>query len=207
MTTVSDSFDRANENPLAGNWTVGTGSGETAFNLNGNIVVPNNLVSDASAWWSGATWGNDQSSQAKLTVNGTAGSGAGVGLTLRHIATASTKTFYRFVVDHAASNNVNISRQITGSSTSLATFTVASWADGDTWQFTAVGPAAATVLTVYRNGGQVGTFTDNSSIASGLPGLAYSSTETSASINDWVGTDVFSTLTTPVFQAIPFMGG
>jgi hypothetical protein len=191
MPTVSDTFNRANEAPLAGNWTVGTGSGEAAFNLTGNVIVPFTTGSDASAWYSGATWGNDQSSKAKLTVTGTVGSGPGVGLLLRHVATASTKTYYRFVADHAASNNCAITRFLAGVSTKLLTFTQA-FTDGAQWEFRAVGPAAATVLTVFLNGVQVGTITDNSSLAAGSPGIGYSSTETSASIDDWTGTDQFT---------------
>jgi hypothetical protein len=190
MTLVTDTFTRANEAPMAGSgWTVGTGTGEAAFNLTGNVVVPSALGSDSAAWYSGATWGNDQLSKAKLTITGINGSGPGIGLTLRHAAAAATKTFYRLIIDHAASNNCVISRQITGTFTNLLTFTQA-FTDGALWEFRAVGPASATVLTAFLNGVQVGQVTDNSTVAAGAPGLAYSSTETSASIDDWTGTDV-----------------
>jgi hypothetical protein len=168
MTLVIDNFNRTNQAPLAGNWTVGTGAGEAAFNLTGNVIVPSTTGSDSSAWYSGATWGNDQSSKAKLTVTGTGGNGAGVGLMLRHVATAATRTYYWFVTDHAATNNCAVTRFIAGTATRLLTFTQA-FTDGAEWEFRAVGPATATVLTVFLSGVQVGQVTDNSSLAAGHP--------------------------------------
>jgi hypothetical protein len=110
------------------------------------------------------------------------------GCSLRHVATAATRTYYWFVADHAATNNCAITRFIAGTSTRLLTFTQA-FTDGAEWEFRAVGPATATVLTVFLNGVQVGQVTDNSSLAAGAPGLAFSSPETSASIDDWTGND------------------
>lgn len=193
MTLVIDNFNRTNQAPLASGWTVGTGTGEAAFNLTGNVVVPFTLGSDASAWYSGATWGNDQNSKAKLTVAGTGGNGAGVGLLLRHVATAATRTYYWFVADHAATNNCAITRFIAGTATRLLTFTQA-FTDGAEWEFRAVGPATATVLTVFLGGVQVGQVTDNSSLAAGAPGLAFSSPETSASVDDWTGSDELTSI-------------
>jgi hypothetical protein len=57
-----------------------------------------------------------------------------------------------------------------------------------------VGPATATVLTVFLGGVQVGQVTDNSSLAAGAPGLAFSSPETSASVDDWTGSDELTSI-------------
>lgn len=184
MTTATDNFNRANETPLAGNWTT-TG---IAMNLTGNVAVPSATGSDCGARYSGATWGNDQSSSAKLATTDTAGGGVGPGLLVRWSAAATTG--YRLVATHAATNNIELSRFIAGAFTVLVGFTQA-WTDGDTWELRVIGPATAAVLGMYVNGTLVRTFTDNSSIASGFPGIAYSSTAANATIDDWTGTDTF----------------
>lgn len=187
MTVVADNFDRANQAPLASGWTTGTTDG--AFNLTGNVAVPAAIGSDSSSFYSGATWSADHSSQGRLTCTGTAGGTSGIGLCVRHAPAA--KTYYRFVIDHAATNNANIARMLAGGFTSLITWTQA-FTDGDLFEFRVSGPAAASVLVLFRNGVQVQTFTDNSTVATGAPGLAYSSVETSVNVNDWVGTDMVS---------------
>jgi hypothetical protein len=193
MTTISDSFNRANETPLASGWT--TGTSDVAFNLTGNVAVPSDAsVNDDCSIYTGATWGNDQSSKAKLTCTGTAGGSAGVGLCLRHAAAA--KTYYRFALDHAASNNMCIDRFVAGAHAILVTWTQ-TFTDGDTFEYTVTGPQTASVLTVYRNGTQVQQFTDNSTIASGTPGLSFSTSETAATVDDWVGTDQFGVVAAP----------
>lgn len=187
MTTATDDFNRANETPLAGNWSAG--SGDTAFNLASNAAFSPDDSVDRCSIYTGASFGNDQSSKAKLTTSGTSGGGAGPGLCVRHAPAA--RTFYRLATDHAASTNVEFGRFVAGSFTVLGSFTQA-WTNGDTWEFRAVGPAAATVLTIYLNGALVQTFTDNSSLASGSPGISYSTTSISGTIDDWVGTDTFT---------------
>lgn len=203
MTTLSDGFTRANETPLAGNWA--TGSGSAAFNLTSNAAVPSALGSDCAAIYTAATWGNDQSSAAKLTVNSTGGTGEGPGLIVRHAAGA--RTCYRMCMNHAASNNGEMGRFLAGSFTSLLVFT-RSFTDGDTFELRVVGPQTAAVVTIWHNGVQIQSFTDNSTIASGTPGIAYSSVAGSpTTIDDWTATDFASDGLLRTFNPIPFMGG
>lgn len=199
MATASDDFNRANETPLAGNWTSFTAS---KFNLAGNVVVPAATGSDSTSIWNANAFANDQFSQAALTVNGTNGGGAGLGLCLRSDGNPS-RTLYRLVIDHAASNNIDISRFNAGANSPLKQVTQA-WTDGDTWRFEITG----FVLSVYRNGALVTTFDDSASgskIASGSVGISYSSTETSASLDNWSGGDLAGPVMAHTFQAIPFM--
>jgi hypothetical protein len=198
MPTASDNFNRANETPLAGNWTCFINT----WNLAGNICVAASGAVDADAVYNAITPANDQFSQADLTVSGTNGSDQGVGLLLRTDGAASP-THYRIVVDHAATNNVAIDRFNTGTFASLKTVTQA-WTDGDTWRVEVTG----FIITIKRNAATVTTFDDSASgskIASGKVGICFSSTETSASLDNWSGGDLVAAGAHSSFAAIPFV--
>lgn len=201
----TDNFNRANQNPLTAPWT---NTGPVSFVLTSNAVTSNSLGSDSSAVRSSTPWGNDQYSKAKLTVTGTAGGGTGPGLFVRGASAAVTG--YRLATDHAATNNFELGRFIAGAFTSLAVFTRA-WTDGDTFELRVTGPATAARLEVFHNGTSVQVFTDNSSIASGSPGIAYSSISGAFTIDDWEGNDVLAIAAlagpAPTWSAVPPMRG
>lgn len=184
---ASDSFDRADEAPLASPWGSRNVAGDLAFNLTGNKAVRNADLDAREYYDGGVTWPNDQYSQSQLTVTGTTGGGSGIGLSLRG-ATGAT-TFYRFAIDHAASNNWDLSLLTAGALFGLATGTQA-FSDGATFKFRIIGGA----LDVSINGGAPFASATDFNIASGKPGLAYSSSETSASVDVWEGGDNSVTL-------------
>lgn len=176
-----DNFNRANENPMP-NW-LSTGNN---FVVVSNAAAPSTLGSDCmSVYDGGITWPVDQYCQAKITVTGTLGGGRGPGVIVR--GDASVNTNYRAVVDHAASNNVEVQRIVAGVYTQLATRTT-TWVDGDVLRLEVTGTGASRVLKVFRNGTQLGANIADASggiDAANRPGLGYSSSETSASIDDW----------------------
>jgi hypothetical protein len=179
--TVSDSFDRANATPIAGNWT--TSPALPAWGtlaLVSNQVVPTNAAADGEAYYSGMTWPDDQYSKAKLYVTGTGGLEQGIGLLVRQ--STSAVTHYRLVVDHASSGNVALGKHVAGAYTTLATYTQ-SWTDGAVWELRVTG----TKLQIFLNGTQIGSDVTDISIGSGSAGIVYSATETSAAIDDWEG--------------------
>lgn len=183
VTQATDDFNRANADPLDGSWA--TGSGLTRMALSSNHVIPGSLGSDCGSRSTARTWADDQSSSAILTCTGTAGTGSGIGLTVR--MSASANTLYRFVIDHASpGNNFHFDRDITGGLTTLLAG-VQAFTDGDRFTFRVSGPASAALLELLRNGVLVQSFTDNSVLQSGSPGLFYSSSETAATIDDWEG--------------------
>jgi hypothetical protein len=189
---ASDNFNRADEDPLSGggNWSVA--NSELKFKLISNAVVPAGPASDSGEYYSGVAWPNDQYSKAKLSCVGSGGGGAGVGLKVRQASGANTQ--YRVVVDHAAANNVDLQKVVAGSYSSVAGYPrTQAWADGDTWELRAQG----TTLSVWLNGVQVGADATDNGIASGSAGIAFSSTETSASIEDWEGGDFSGATLTP----------
>lgn len=183
MATASDDFNRANETPLAGNWTNFGGN----FNLATNAAAPASASSDANAVWNVFTPANDQFSQADLTVNGNNAGDQGLGFALRSSGVASP-TQYRIVIDHGPANNVSITRYNTGTGSNLKQVTQ-TWSDGATWRVEITGY----VISVFLSGSLVTSFDDSASgskIASGKVGISFSSTETSASLDNWSGGDI-----------------
>lgn len=115
-TTVSDNFNRANQSPIAGNWTTAPAlPASAALALISNQVVPTSTSADGEAYYSAMAWPNDQYSKAKLYVTGTGGVSQGVGLLVRQ--SASAVTHYRLVVDHASSGNVALGKHVAGTYT------------------------------------------------------------------------------------------
>jgi len=178
---ASDSFTRANETPLASPW-VNLVIDTVSLRLASNHVDSPNYNRDALAYYS-ATWPNDQYAQAKITVSGSAGGGQGAGVAVRIDGTGAN--YYRAVIDHAASNNVEVARVVSSSYTALGQRTTA-FTDGDTLRLEVSG----TTLTVKLNGSQLGATFSDSNISSGSAGIFFSSVETSATWDDFEGGDV-----------------
>jgi len=176
---ATDSFTRANNADLGTAWDVPTGG--AAFKVASNAATPTFLESDAMESNNSATWPNDQYAQCAVTVVGTV-STTGLGPAVR-MATGAL-TFYRCVASHAATNNVELAKFVSGSYTQLALRTQA-WTDGDVLRVEVSG----TTLKMFRNGTQLGANVTDSSIASGRAGIGYSGAVTSGSLDDWEGGD------------------
>jgi len=177
---ASDNFNRADENPLGnGVWTVAPSQDPMKLVTNAATFQTNN---DSISYYSGITWPDNQYSKAKLTVDGSIGGDAGGMLVVRQSAAAHTH--YRLATDHAATNNVSISKHVAAAYTNIAQFTQA-WTDGDTWELRVQG----TTISAWRNGVQVGTNQVDTSITSGSPGIGWSTPGNSMTIDDWEGGD------------------
>lgn len=182
---ATDDFNRGAQNPIGSPWVTVTGGG-TTFDVNASNAAAPEAFGAGDTWMyydGGISWPNDQYSKCKVTVNGTAGGESGLGPMVRK-ASGQTDTYYRLVVDHAATNNCTLSRKVASAYQNIVTFTQA-WSDGDTWELRAV----ATTLSMWLNGTQVGGNQTDGNIVSGYPGASYSSTETSCSLDDWEGGD------------------
>lgn len=185
---ATDDFNRANDTNLLGNWTEEVGG--FGFNVTSNTAQTDDIGSDTIAVLGGVTWPTDMYAQAKISVTGTAG---GFGVALR--ADTVANTYYRAVVNKAASANVSVERMVTGTHTVLSTRTT-TWTDGNTLKLEVTGTGASIVLKVYQNGTQLGA---NIADASGgistinKPGLTYSSTSVSGSVDDFEAGSVSAT--------------
>jgi len=182
-TIATDNFNRSDDPSLGANWTE-MRSGAT-FDLVTNSARPGNLGFDCHAFWNADSFPDDQYAQAAITVTGTT-SQTGPGVVVRASGLDGTRNFYAVHVDHAASNNVEISKRVAGTFTHLAYFTT-TWVDGDVVKLSAVG----TTIAVYQNGSLLGSTTD-ASVSSGSAGVTYSSTATAAIIDNWEGGSVSS---------------
>lgn len=180
---ATDNFNRADANPIGGNWT--TANNHNAMQIVSNTCQPSSLLVDCGAYYNAITWPDDQYAQVKVTVNST-GTGVGIGLFCRQAAAANT--CYRLVASHAASNNIELGKFVTGTFTGIWTRTQA-FTDGDILRLEVQG----TTLRAYFNGAQIGADTTDSSIASGNAGIAYSSaTSATTLLDDWEGGDFAS---------------
>jgi hypothetical protein len=192
---ATDDFNRANSTGLGANWTAGALS--DTLNVNANACVPAVLPgNDCYYAYTGITWPNDHYAQIKVTVTSTGGGGVGGGVAVRRTGDGTTR--YRAVVDHAASNNVSLDRFLSGAYQNLALYTSA-WTDGDVLRLEAQGSS----LRVYRNGTQIGTTFTDANIASGSPGIDYSSSVSALTMDDWEGGDLTGGPTTNTRTATP----
>jgi hypothetical protein len=177
--SAQDTFNRPNETPLGGSWT------SNGFTLVANHAQPQSFASDADAFWKAPTpWPANQWMQAKLTITGTGGQTQGIGFAAR---SQGNQTYYRFVVDHAVSNNVNFARFNNAAFTNLGSCTH-TWTDGATWKLQVTTVGATVKLQAFRDGVQVcGDILDTAPqrLLSGQPGMAFSSNAVSASLDDW----------------------
>lgn len=171
---ITDSATGSNANPIGGNWT--TMGGEADMQRLGNTFTPSVTGADCAARNTSVSVGANQYAQAKVTVTGTAGAGSGIGVGLR--MSSGARTYYRLVIDHAASNNVELCKFVAGTFTSIWIRTSGTWSNGAMLRLEAEG----TTLRAYLDGIQIGANVTDASIASGDTGIAYSSAETSASL-------------------------
>lgn len=182
-TLATDNFNRADQSNMT-NWL------NTAdhWQVVSNTSTPTSFGSDALSVYDGSvSWPADQYSQAKLTVTSTLGGGRGPGVVVRAVTTGPS--YYRAVLDHAASNNVEVGRMVSGTYTVLTNRTT-TWVDGDVLRLEVTGTGASRVLKIFRNGTQLGADIADASggiDAANRPGLGFSSSVTSASADDWEG--------------------
>lgn len=195
MTVVTDSFNRANETPLASPWQVITGKNN--FLLSSNTATPNGLGTDAIMLHTGMpTTTGDQYAQAAVTVVGTT-SEAGLGLFLRGATSGLAPGGYWIITNDLTNNCIYIASFVSGSYLLLAQRDTGSgWADGDVLRAEIRGIDLAATIKVLKNGVQVGAdivpnVTTNAD--TGRPGIAYSSALTSASLDNFEAGDLIAT--------------
>src|SRR5690349_5459494 len=180
---------------LSASWTQETGV--NTFNRSSDVAVPANMSQDCGAFNNTVTWPNDQYAQAKVSATGT-NALTGIGVACRMASGA--RTHYWAIVNKAASSNVTLQRFNAGTPSTIAQFTT-TWNDGDVLRLEVSGAPTSVSLKVFQNGVQLGTTqTDSnaSGLSSGNAGIAYSSSLTSGSLDDWEGGDLVSTVNTNV---------
>jgi len=179
--TLSSTFTGADEATLSegGAWAKMTSESSFSRTSNQAVVISSNDSTNLHTTAVAA----DQYSRADLTCVGTSGGGQGIGLAVR--CASAARTYYRLVIDHAATNNAEIARFVAGTYTSLVRWTQA-FTNGD--QFTIA--IENQVLYVYdKTLTQVKTYDDTGGggPTTGNVGISFSSSETSALLENWRG--------------------
>ena len=181
MILATDDFNRADNADLGTDWEI-VGSFST-FEVSSNKTVPHLLNADSVESNETQVWPDDHYSSAIIAALSGTASEAGIGVSVRGspIAGPGNETVYRVVANLAASNNTTVAKFIANAYTLLAQGTVG-WVANDRITL----EVAGTTLTVKRNGTII-LSTSDASIVSGNAGITYSSTMTTASLDDWEG--------------------
>lgn len=180
---ATDNFNRADEVPIAGNWT-DLGEVDQLY-LGANTVLPESESQDASVYYNAVSFPNDQYSQANITSTNSAGDGAGMGVGVRANTPGASRNYYRLVIDAVASLNIELAKRVSGTYTRLWIRTQ-SWSAGALIYLGVQG----TTLVAKVAGTAVGASQSDSAIATGSGSLVHSSTTTGATADNWEGGDV-----------------
>lgn len=174
---ATDTFTRANETPLASPWTTAGDTG--TFVLASNAVTYGNQNNDTSYYTTAVSSITDQYSQAVCSTASSGGGGIGPGVGVRM---ATSQNYYRLVADHGGTNNWELGKRVASTYTVLWDRTQ-SWTNGDVFYLEVQG----TTLIAKRNGVAIGASTSDSALAAGRPGLSYSSSAFTSTMDTWEG--------------------
>jgi len=167
---ASDNFNRANANPIGGNWT--TGSGTADIQLLTNQVQ--GVGGDCAAYWNADAFNGDHYSQAVTPV-----ANPDAAVLCRHQQTAWTAYFF-----DALGTPEIFFKIIGGSFTTLVAGGVA-FAIGDVAKIDANG----STITAYKNGASVKTATDTA-IVGGSAAIFCFGNSTANVLDDWQGNNL-----------------
>jgi len=163
-TLVTDNFNRADSNPLDGNWTqLASGGGFGPAQLVSNAVEGATAGVNADSWNNGISWPNDQ--WAQVTV--TALNNSFIGVSLRQ-SLIGAQTAYRFVYGQGSTGGsvpYIIQKAVAASFSTLKSGS-STLNNGDVISAEAIG----TTLNLYVNGSLIDTTTDGA-ITSGAGGF------------------------------------
>ncbi len=169
---VNDTFTRADENPLAGNYTHIVGGSATLNLASNGLVCALTADSEAAYYWNADTFANDQWGSIDAIVFG--GSGGSVGVNLRADNTGgSVRTHYICHggnIDATFLKGSAIIRRLAGVKTTLTSEAVTDWG---TPPFTVYAEINGQLINVRQGGASgtiVSTANDIGGIASGNVG-------------------------------------
>ena len=165
--------------PLSGSWTQQRTAG--TVNRNGaGVGVGSVNAKDLHAFWNATTFNSDQYSQVRIAGGLTPYTQYAIVLVRASGAGDAADNNYAFATDGSSGlGHTDLSKNIKGVQTIFRNFAT-TFAAGDVMKIDIVG----TLITCYKNGVALGTYTD-ASLSSGSPGIGmYGSTVT---IDDWEG--------------------
>lgn len=170
---VNDTFTRADETPLGGNYTHISTGGTVLLNLASNALVTSTAAnSECSYFWNADTFANDQWASLDATTN-TATNGWAVGVNLRADISGSVRThYYCNAGNNGAGLNLGstITRRLAGVKSVLTSEATTNWGSAP---YTVYAEISAQVINIKQGGAggtTVLTWNDAGGITSGNPG-------------------------------------
>jgi PKD repeat protein len=168
----TDDFNRADANPIGGNWTTAPGCRDMQIISNGLFATVDNSFN--CAYWNANAFTGNQYSQVRVGF-----AEPSKGPAVRIQTGAVQQNFYYAKIDNTVS--ISIKKNVNGSfSTIGASFTVPALQSTDIIKLSAVG----TTLELFVNGVSQGTRTD-SDFTSGVPGIW--NFQVLSPLDDWEG--------------------
>lgn len=156
----TDDFNRANETPLAGNWSKSTGSSSANINLTSNAIVAS-AAGDKFYYWNAASFNNDQYSQTRYPTFSSSSFDGGPAC---RILTTGLQGYWTSPRDASLSEQA-IHKLVAASYSTVAT-ALTTFANGDTLRMECSGSS----VLGKKNGTTIVSATDTS-IASGPAGV------------------------------------
>jgi hypothetical protein len=182
---ASDDFDRADNASLGGNWSPNITGRQ--FLIVSNAAKPTATAQDVAESYTAVSFPNDQYSEVVLgAVEPAGGVDEGCGVICRATSPSTSFTGYRLVGN---GSGFGVLRFNSGVSTSLQTGSGTTFAAGDTLRLEVRTNGANCDWSAWKNGVQFTSGTDTSPLTSGRAGIAYSSSDTAATIASWAGGD------------------
>lgn len=183
---ATDTFIRANANPIGGNWsTLSTVAGHGAMQLNSNAAYSSTTPLQGDSYWNATSFPNDQC--ASITLVGSFSAGMSTGAYLRATTVAGVPTAYLgFLAGTSSATGVfHMAKYISGTFTSFYAGSGVPVASGEVDTYSAI----QNNLCIYQNANLIQCAQD-SSIAAGASGMEANPGTNAATFNgisSWTG--------------------
>lgn len=171
MTTASDNFDRANADPIGGNWSQPSGNAD-AIKIVSNVITADS--GDNFAYWNAATFNSNHYSilqETGTTMDGGPAVRVGSSSLNGYVYDIGYKQLFKFVA---------------GSYSSIQSSMETTDAANTDYKLDILG----TTLKVYRGASQIGSNSTDSSLTTGQPGVFIYGSDT---FNNWSAQDTGTT--------------
>lgn len=176
---ATDNFDRADANPIGGNWS--TIHNESAVKIVSNQILGSGAAR-CGAVWNADVFDDDQYSQVKGT-QATFVSAYGVAV---RAPTATPESYYYFA--QVTSTVCRMQKIVAGTLTQIGLDYAHTYVQNDVLKLEVTGQDTDAVLTPYINGSAAGTRAGVANLNSGRAGVRFSNNNHSA--DDWEGGNV-----------------
>ena len=192
-TDVSDTFTRANENPISGNWT--NAGVCTAFKIISNQLAAAGGSNENYCFWNANTFADDQYSQVQFVTLS-----ASIGLTVR--GSGASKDYYALqryngTVD---TSGVDLLKYVSGTYTSLSTAEL-TWAANDYGRLEVSGTSLAYYMDASVPPTTLRRSATDSTHTSGKPGVYGFNPGVQTAYDNWSGGDIASVSTIRITQS------